>query len=213
MLFSTRLACITHRLGVCSSLSWASAPQRRDPPAQRQQYSYCREWGGDRRYRFPCHGLCWPLIWPRSKPNQSVGSSDPFEAGRIICAEMALCEFRQDILHQLHRHVRGKSPDEIIDAVRNSGGSINIAVCSPGISLRSPLGRTVLPIPVLTAEMIPDSTSASATMSGVMPAAAKVRSSKLRATFGRLGRIKASVASLSNEIETALLGSGSRRTK
>jgi hypothetical protein len=28
MLFSTRLACITHRIGVCSSLSWASAPQR-----------------------------------------------------------------------------------------------------------------------------------------------------------------------------------------
>jgi hypothetical protein len=71
----------------------------RDPRAQRQQYPYCREWGGDRRYRFPCHRLCWPLIWPRSKPNQSVGSSDPFEAGRIICAEMALCEFRQDILH------------------------------------------------------------------------------------------------------------------
>jgi hypothetical protein len=99
MLFSTRLACITHRIGVCSSLSSASAPQRRDPRAQRQQYPYCRKWGGDRRYRFPCHGLCWPLIWPRSKPNQSVGSSDPFEAGRIVCAEMALCEFDQDILH------------------------------------------------------------------------------------------------------------------
>ena len=66
----------------------------------------------------------------------------------------------------------------------------------------------MLPIPVLTAEMMPDSTSASATMLGEMPAAEKVRSSKLRTTFGRLGRIKASVASLSNETEMALPGSG-----